>query len=66
MEKEAVQMEDIGEPSQELERDDSHAGEVISGTLFWELMEDGDHVVPPATGGLITTVTPEILTSKKL
>ena len=27
-----------------------------------ELMEDGNHFMPPATGGLTTTGTPEILT----
>ena len=30
-----------------------------------ELMEDGDHFVPQATGGSFTTGTPEILTPEK-
>ena len=64
---EALQMEDVVEPSQELERDDSHAGEVLSGTVsqVMELMEDRDPLVPSATGGSITTRTLEFLTSEK-
>ena len=50
-----------------MERDNTHAGEVISRTVsqVMEFMEDGDHFVPPATGGSITTGTPKILTSEK-
>ena len=64
VEREVEQVEDVVEPSKELERNDYLAGEVISEpvTQVMEMNEDGDYFVPLATVGLITTGTPEILT----
>ena len=48
MEREVVQMEDIVEPSQELERDDSHVSEFMARTVsqVMGLKENEDHFVP--------------------
>ena len=53
-------MEYVGEPSKELERDNSLAVEVTTEPVnqVMELMEDEVHFVPPSTGGLTTTATP--------